>query len=223
MKRKLSISQLKVLSILALIFYLVLILSTFISGFDDFMLGYNEGSEKSKTYSEQTTNYVDIKPKNGFLSFPDTLINLNTNKPVSIQYNNTAIIKADKNIPADRKVRAYKILSGIVMFFVFVIIVLLPIYYVRIMISMKNGVVFVKENIRWVRIIGDLLIAYYVLNFIFDWSQYHINKVLFEFKDYAVQKSDTDLIWLLLGIIVLLFAEVLTKGTILKEEQDLTI
>lgn len=223
MKRKLPLSQLKVLSVLALIFYFVLILSSLLNGVDDFKLGFAEGSKSAKINSAPTTNFVKIKPKEGFLSFPDTLVNLKTNKTVSIKYDNVALIRADKTPEIEKTVKGYKILSGVTMFLIFVIIVLLPIYYVKIMISMKNGVVFVKENIRWVRFIGELLISYYVLNFIFDWSQFKVNTMLFEFSDYIIVKSSTDFIWLLLGIIVLLFAEVLSKGTILKEEQDLTI
>lgn len=223
MKSKLPISQLKVLSILALIFYFFMVLSTFLGGIDDFKIGYAEGSENAKTKSGKMSYYVCIKSKNGVLNFPDTLTNQKTNLPVSLKYNDVALIKADKNIVLDKVITKFQILSGVMMFLIFALVVLFPFYFVKIMMSMKNGVVFVKQNIRWVRKIGELLLMYYAFNFIFDWSQYKINATLFEFKDYLVVKASTDTIWLLLGIIVLLFAEVLSKGTILKEEQDLTI
>ena len=46
---------------------------------------------------------------------------------------------------------------------------------------------------------------------------------MFDFADYTIQREPTDLIWLLLGIVVLLFAEILSKGSKIQEEQDLTI
>lgn len=223
MKKKLPISQLRVLSILALIFYFVMVLSTFLSGVDDFKIGYDEGNKSAKLKSEEMTHYVCIKPKNGALNFPDTLINQKTNEQVSLKYNDVALIKANKNTKLNQTVTKFKVLSGVMMFLVLVLVILFPFYFVKIMISMKNGVVFINRNIRWVKRIGQLLLMYYVFNFIFDWSQYKINATLFQFNDYQVVKASTDIIWLLLGIVVLLFSEVLSKATILKEEQDLTI
>ena len=223
MKSGTSFSKIKILPILALVFYFFLVLSTFVSGIDDFQLGFAEGTENAKSASNKMTYYVSIKPRNGVLSFPDTVMNLKTNSAVSFKYDNVALIKADKNAVHDRLVIKYQVLSNIMMLLIFVLVILFPIYFVKIMFSMKNGVVFEKKNIRWVRRIGEFLLMYYLFNYIFDWSQYKINNTLFEFNEYVVEKASTDLIWLLLGIIVLLFAEILTKGTILKEEQDLTI
>ena len=50
-----------------------------------------------------------------------------------------------------------------------------------------------------------------------------MNIQVFEFRDYVIQFEQADLIWVLLGVVVLLFAEVLSRGSQLKEEQELTI
>ena len=223
MKNKPSFSKLKVLSILSLIFYFVLIVSTIVNESSDFMLCYNEGAINAKSNPAKTTYYVKIKPKNNTVNFSDTVLNLKTNQPALINCHETVLINTQDDNELIKKTAKYKVVSIIMVFLIFAVIVLLPVYFVKIMLSMKNEVVFVSQNIRWLRRIGELLIAYFFFYFIFDWTQYKINSALFELKDFAVVKDSTNLIWLLLGIVVLLFAEVLSKGSVLKEEQDLTI
>ena len=73
------------------------------------------------------------------------------------------------------------------------------------------------------RYIGVLLMLYYLVSFLQNWVVYSMNIQVFEFRDYVIQFEQADLIWVLLGVVVLLFAEVLSRGSQLKEEQELTI
>ena len=73
------------------------------------------------------------------------------------------------------------------------------------------------------RCIGVLLLLYYLVSFLQNWVVYSMNIQVFEFRDYVIQFEQADLIWVLLGVVVLLFAEVLSRGSQLKEEQELTI
>ena len=73
------------------------------------------------------------------------------------------------------------------------------------------------------RYIGVLLLLYYLVSFLQNWVVYSMNIQVFEFRDYVIQFEQADLIWVLLGVVVLLFAEVLSRGSQLKEEQELTI
>lgn len=223
MRNKSSFSKLKILSILSLIIYFFLIVSNFFNGMGDFMIGYSEGSHNARIDPSKTTYYISIEPKSSIINYSDSVVNLKTNQSALIKYHHTALIKVKNNPELDKKISKYKTLSVIMMFLILAPVVLLPIYFMKIMLSMKNEIVFVKQNIRWLRRIGQLLIAYYFFYFIFDWAQYKINSTLFEFKEIAVVKESTNLIWLLLGFVFLLTAEVLSKGSILKEEQDLTI
>ena len=86
-----------------------------------------------------------------------------------------------------------------------------------------HEVVFDKKNIRYLRKIAVLLIAYYIVDFITNYISYRMNVSLFDFIDYKILREPTDIIWLLLGVVLLLFAEILTKGSKIQEEQDLTI
>ena len=86
-----------------------------------------------------------------------------------------------------------------------------------------HEVVFDKKNIRYLRKIAVLLIAYYIVDFITNYISYRMNVSLFEFTNYKIMREPADMIWLLLGVVLLLFAEILTKGSKIQEEQDLTI
>ena len=86
-----------------------------------------------------------------------------------------------------------------------------------------HEVIFDKKNIRYLRKIAVLLIVYYIVDFITNYISYRMNVSLFDFTDYNILREPGDMIWLLLGIVLLLFAEILTKGSKIQEEQDLTI
>ena len=66
--------KLGVLTVLAIVIYIALILSSFFSGIDYFMLGFEEGSKKATSMKEdkiQTKNlttvyFLDLKAKPGF-------------------------------------------------------------------------------------------------------------------------------------------------------------
>ena len=53
--------RLGILSVLAIVIYIVLILSSFVSGVDDFMLGFEEGMKKASSMKEK--NISSEKPK----------------------------------------------------------------------------------------------------------------------------------------------------------------
>jgi hypothetical protein len=217
MKTNSAKTKLTTLSILASLAYCILILNSFTEGWDDFRLGYEEGKAlKLQTY------FVDLKAKESFSSFPDSITNLKTGENVKIRYDKTQVRAAV--IPCSGKsVNSYQIIEIFMSFVVIFIVIYIPVLFFKMMKTLRNEVVFDKKNITYMRKIGVLLLLYYVVSLITNYISYQKNVIIFDFADYKIQREPNDLIWLLLGLVVLLFAEILSKGSKIQEEQDLTI
>jgi len=217
MKTNSAKTKLTTLSILASLAYCILILNSFTEGWDDFRLGYEEGKAlKLQTY------FVDLKAKESFSSFPDSITNIKTGENVKIRYDKTQVRAAV--IPSSGKsVNSYQIIEIFMSFVVIFIVIYIPVLFFKMMKTLRNEVVFDKKNITYMRKIGVLLLLYYVVSLITNYISYQKNVIIFDFADYKIQREPNDLIWLLLGLVVLLFAEILSKGSKIQEEQDLTI
>jgi len=222
--------RLGILTVLAIIIYIALILSSFFSGIDDFMLGFEEGMKKGLTMKENkiqsknltTVYFLDLKAKPGFSTFPDSISNMKGNGKIAIRYDKA---QAHFDDFSEKGVNSsfYNILQIILSLLTLVIITMIPVLFIKLNVRLKKELVFDTTNIKNMRWIGLLLLLYYLVSFLQNWVVYSMNIQVFEFKDYIIQFEQADLIWVLLGVVVLLFAEVLSRGSKLKEEQDLTI
>jgi hypothetical protein len=215
--------KLMILSILATLTYCLVVSSSFIEGWDDLKLGFREGFESRHKGSEKKAVYfVSLKAKQGYYSFPDSITNLETNEKISIRYENSKV-KADFYPARGKSVFVYELIETMISFLLFFIVIYIPLLFFKLMNSLYHEVVFDNKNIKLLRKMGILLVAYYVFSFAFNHLYYLTNTTMFTFKNYAIQRESTDTIWILLGIVVLLFAEILSKGSKIQEEQDLTI
>lgn len=222
--------RLGILTVLAIIIYIILILSSFVSGVDDFMLGFEEGLKKASSMKEdnipgekpKTVYFLDLKAKRGFSTFPDSINNLKENKQTEIRYDKAQAYYIEFT-GAGTSVFFYQIVQILLALITLVIVTLIPVFFIRLNVRLKNEQVFDQTNIRFMRWIGSLLLLYYLVSLLGNWVVYSMNIHVFEFTDYTIQFEHPGIIWILLGVVVLLFAEVLSRGSRLKEEQDLTI
>ena len=231
MKLNMKSGKLGMLTVLAIVIYAVMILSSFISEIDDFLLGYEMGSGYGKNITDspkqksvmKTVYFIDLKAKESISTFPDSIQNLKGTVRLPIRFDKAQIL-ADAFSKEDKSaLRTMKLLEIPLSLLMLLIIVLIPVFFIKLNISLKKEVVFDKSNIKCMRWIGILLILYYFVMLTMSWIIYKTNLMMFEFADYKIQFKQADLIWVLLGVVVLLFAEVLSRGSKMKDEQDLTI
>ena len=217
MKTTTAKTKLTTLTILTSLAYCLLILSSFTDGWDDFKLGFEEGySLKVQTY------FVDLKEKESISTFPDSIKNLKTGTNINIRYDKAQIRAAI--IPVTEKsIESYQMIETLFSLIVLSIIICIPILFFKLMRSLIHEVVFDKINIRYMRLIALLLIVYFLIDLITGYVTYQMNVALFNFADYTIKREPANMIWLLLGCVLFLFAEILSKGSIIQEEQDLTI
>jgi len=217
MKTPTAKTKLTTLTILTSLAYCLLIMSSFTNGWDDFKLGFEEGySLKVQTY------FVDLKAKESISTFPDSIKNLKTGTNINIRYYKARIRAAVISV-TEKSIEIYQMLEIIISLIVMSIIICIPILFFKLMKSLIHEVVFDKTNIRYMRLIAVLLLVYYLIDLITNQVSYQMNVALFNFSEYTIQREPTNMIWFLLGCVLFLFAEILSKGSIIQEEQDLTI
>ncbi len=219
MKVNTAKTKLTLLSILAILAYCLLLLSSIIDGWDDFKLGFKEGF---KDTPKKEFYFVDMKAKQGFASFPDSITNIKTGDKVNIRYDK-AQLKATIVPIQGKSLFIYELIESLLALVIFFIGIYIPVLFFKLMSTLYFEVVFDKKNIRYIQKIGILLLLFYVVYFIFNYISYLVNISLFTFSNYTIQREPTDIVWILLGIVVLLFAEIVSKGSKIQEEQDLTI
>lgn len=219
MKVNTAKTKLTLLSILAILAYCLLLLSSIVDGWDDFKLGFKEGF---KDTPKKEFYFVDMKAKQGFASFPDSIINIKTGDKVNIRYDK-AQLKATIVPIQGKSLFIYELIESLLALVIFFIGIYIPVLFFKLMSTLYLEVVFDEKNIRYIQKIGILLLLFYVVYFIFNYISYLVNISLFNFSNYTIQREPTDIVWILLGIVVLLFAEIVSKGSKIQEEQDLTI
>lgn len=230
MKKIQKPKKLVLLSILAGLIYLFMMGSSLLSEWDDFQLGYWEGfdgasvvdSEDPLKCSLSEVFFFYVLPKKGVESFPDKISNLKNNSAINIRHSEFKASVPKKTITKGTTF-FYYFFSGLTPFLMMIICLIIPIQFYKVINSITKEVIFEKENIRRIRLIGISLILFYFLYFFYNFLNFKRNSQLFEFSDYTLKMDSVDAIWLMLGIVVLLIAEIISRGKALKEEQELTI
>ena len=218
MKTTTAKTKLTTLTILTSLAYCLLILSSFTDGWDDFKLGFEEGVKGLQVQ----TYFVDLKAKQSISTFPDSITNLKSGEYINIRYDKAQVRAVIKPL-SQKSIDKYQIIEIVFSLIVISIILCIPILFFKLMKSLIHEVIFDKINIRYMRVIALLLLVYYMVDLLTNYVSYQMNVALFNFADYTIQREPANMIWFLLGCALLLFAEILSKGSIIKEEQNLTI
>jgi len=222
--------KITILAILTGLTYAFLIFSSFVEGWDDFRRGWHEG-EKIAEYNKwgdvvrykpsETESYnFSVKPKR-FLSYPDSLVNLNTNHTIQTTYVEMLVLGPKSDSTGTPFV--YKILLFLLGSSILVALIRIPVHFYKLIGLIKNEIIFEMRSISLARWLGFELLFVYFAGMLGLYFEHKITSSFFSFSDYEIVMGKMDPIWLLLGIVSLLMAEVLSKAMAIKEEQELTI
>lgn len=215
--------RLSILILLVGLAYAFLVISSFADNLDDFKSGVYEGVNSADNQSSMVANrlyFLNLRPANGFTSFPDSLVNKEINKSIRVKFSSTIALASD-NLPTPAK--WYKAFLNMIELLLLINYIIIPIHFTRFMNLIDRNLFFENENIGLLRLLGIELLIVYFGNVLLNYMDYKINISIFSFSDYKIVMGYTDGIWLLFGIVVLLIAEILSKALALKEEQELTI
>jgi len=221
--------KISILTVLAGLIYAFMVVSSFWEGRDDMKRGFKDGWDDGNHYASKSSSsvtrnncyYLYLSPTKGFDNYPDSLLNMTSNKTVRICSSNIIVLAPDK-LPSTAS-KWYNALANLLVFTVFIIYLVIPFHFFRFMSLIKKNIFFEKENIRLLRWLGTELVNVYFGMVLYNFLNYKINASLFSFSEYSLMMDSMDGIWFLFGVVVLLIAEILSKALVLKEEQELTI
>ncbi|MBN1990543.1 MAG: DUF2975 domain-containing protein [Bacteroidales bacterium] len=219
-------NRIRILSTLAIIAYILFVATSFINGKEDFSLGYNQSRESIGTNDSQlfsnTLHYVSLKAKNGASHFPST-VNSNMNTYLHPAKHVNIKILRHKEVNSEINLTPYNTLEFICIIAMGILAVVLPIQFFLMIGDVKRNYIFSRSSAKTVRFMGAELVLLYAATYGVNYATYQTNCLLFDFSDYLVAKPHTDVLFLVLGIAVLIIAEVLQRGSEMKMENDLTV
>lgn len=230
MKVSLSKNSLAIFSILAGIVYLLLLVSEISEAWESGTQGFKEGMDYA--LREQNDNLennfnseaflLKLKAKDKDNYYPDSVLNKASN-----YYLPARIEKMDISY---RHPSSLPLWSVITMLFlmalalpVLVLLVFIPIEFYKLIFSLYKNNVFTKKNVNRIKKIGIFYIIIYVYLLAYDLYQYFLAKSVIDLEKYEIARPTLVSEILLIGLVALIFATVLNRAILMKEEQDLTI
>ena len=224
----LKTKKLTILALLVGLTYAFLIVNTFTSEWDDWQIAFNTkalGAEYNKWGDVIGHHPVEsycfpLKSKKGFTSFPDSLVNLVSHQTIKAKYNEVYVIA----YPSKTEISVGASILMTILSLIFIIVSIgIPIHFYKIISLIKRGFIFERKSIHLLRWLGLELLIIYIGGVLFLYLNHQIECSQFSFSEYEIVMKSMDPIWIFLGIVVFLIAEILSKALTIKEEQELTV
>lgn len=215
-------SRIKLLTTLSLVTYIFLVMSYFGSNIEDYKMGYQEGANAAHSNTGINTFYLKVTPKDNVLNFPFNLENKNTNEQVSFRPSLMKVHVTD-GIKKSKKVKTEETLILILSLSLLIIFFYIPFAIRELLKSLRNGNFFRYENQQNFRRTGKIFGVAFFITLAADIINYDINKTLFSFTEFNITREMPSFIWLICGLLFLIFAEVLRSGIAIKDENELTV
>ncbi|MCL2416566.1 MAG: DUF2975 domain-containing protein [Bacteroidales bacterium] len=222
--------RLKIVTIAVSLIFAVITYQTMRDMAEGFIDGFREGYEgarnEARGFPVTRTFHLSLKPEGGRFTFPTTtvpstsLLQLSMKKEIRKMCVQVTYVK--EQIPPKLRV-AENSFGFFIIFFVLYAIVIIPIQVFRIVRSITKNKIFDFTNIKRLRMVGYALLVIYIADLVMRYLEYKIASHVVHIEGYTLQMGSGNLTLVMLGFVVLMFAEVLKISVPLKEEQDLTV
>ncbi|MDR1706465.1 DUF2975 domain-containing protein [Dysgonomonas sp.] len=212
--------KIKIYCILLTIVYIVIIVNSAYQGSADFMEGFKNG--KDRNYTSEIYD-LNLEPKDGKYTFQEQIKNEKDNQYVSAEVR-SYLIKTNtsySSIPSGLKIIKLVCLVSIV----FLVLGLLfsPILFFSIIYSITKNRIITSSLVLRTRVLGWLLILFSIIDIIYTINNTMILSEIMKIENYEIVMGQPDYMMLVLGLVILILAEILKMSLKIKEEQDLTI
>jgi hypothetical protein len=232
MKKYINEKRIAIFTFLAVAAYCYMAFSSFAGGWDSFKLGYwmeanREIADKSIMADEslktpKSVHWVSLKPAGGYQDFSGAIRNDKDGSLLDARFTGVLVALSDDYDPPG-KVVLYKFIDGTLHLILFIILIVLPVRFTRLMLSIKKGAIFNRKNVNRIRSIGIMAILIYIHSIAHLNLNLRINQILFDIPDYIISRPLANASLLVVGTAVLVIAEILSKGLDIKTELELTI
>jgi hypothetical protein len=210
--------RVSVLSTLAILAYVFMIVAFFATNHQSFLLGFYSAKADRPIHE---VRYVNVQAP-GYDVFPEPILDQKSGITLSKRSRKLEILLPPGfQYPAEAK----SLLTGmttvrIIMFFIPFI---LPFLFAGVIVAIKEDDIFHYKAIKYTRWIGILLIVWHLGSQVQSYLNFRIDQLILQFSDYQFTWSLGDATLLVVGLSVLLLAEVFSGAMKIKEEQQLTI
>lgn len=212
--------KIKIYCILLTVVYVVIIVNSAYQGRADFMEGFKQGVNKdfsSEVYS------LNLEPKDGKYTFPEQLKNEKNNLYISVEANKY-LIKTNTSydtVPSGLKI--IKLVSIVFIAFLAFSLLFSPILFFSIIYSITKNRIITSSLILRTKVLGWLLVLFSIIEIFYTINETMILQNIINVENYEIVMGQPDYMMLVLGLVILILAEILKMSLKIKEEQDLTI
>lgn len=219
-------TKLNILCILIFVAIGASIVETAYGHLGEFLRGVRDGMEMSlgmavpeaSSEEEKQLFFIALEPTN-YEVCTDSVYNVKTGEWMSAQLNNIVVDVDESSSPWWR--------LAILMVGVMIVtaaVMLQIIVFCQLIYTINKSIIFEWQNVFKLRLIGWAMLAYFLTNALCTYVDYVATTSIIDIPNY---KIITDGMWdfyqLILGLGILLVAEIFAVGLRLREEQELTI
>lgn len=219
-------TKLKIICILLGVGYLAILGTGIVLNFKENLVSFNEGGEAARMMNENEPKiewlYINLQPKD-YKAYTELVFNKKTGK---IEKGEIRHLKLKIENPPKIPTWITVMYVFFMMFLIFYVIVIIwiPVLLFKFIFSFLKKGIFDEKNILRLTWMGWGLIIVFLFEFLGELIHYLQCKALVELNDYNISFSFGGFyLYLMFGLVILLFAEVLKISVKMKEEVDLTV
>lgn len=218
--------KVKFYSVILAIIYVSVFSYSLYEGVIGFIAGFKLGMTESASSADRSTPYVlsvKVRGLDNIVSFPDELQDIVSGDIIKTESTELAV-KLKSTILDNQPF--LKILSGIrvlALFSTIILTIIIPFYFFSIVKLVTKDQIIDMKVIKKIRITGWLLVGIFTMSFMYTTVGYYIANTIIHLKHYKIIMDYSNYMSLILGVVILLLAEILHISLKMKEEQDLTI
>lgn len=166
---------------------------------------------------------IEMIPNNGVF-FTDSVKDLKSGMFIPLNHAKVEVIGFEEK-PIPLTTVLIKIVVGLFAILAMPFILVLPVLFVKLMMSVYKDEIFTVKNIKRLNYIGYIYIITSLVAVIIAYGAYLEQRAIVSLQDFHVTPPHLPGIFpmILIGIISLIIAKVIQKALIMKEEQELTI
>lgn len=212
--------KIKIYCILLTIVYIAVIVNNAYQGSADFIEGFKKGSNKDFT---SEIYYLNLEPKEGKYAFHEQIKNEKNNQYVSAEVNKYYIKTNTSYDSMPLELRGIKLTCFVFMVILSFGLLFSPVLFFSIIYSITKNSIITSSLILRTRVLGWLLLLFSIIDILYTINETIILRSIMEIENYQIVMGQPDYMMLVLGLVILILAEILKMSLKIKEEQDLTI
>lgn len=212
--------KIKVYCILLTIVYIVIIANSMYQGSADFQEGLKQSTQKQHFPMHL---YMNVEPIDGKYSFPDKVENIKDGKVLPASASQYIVDYGDTNTSISMGFKIVRLICIVLTAVLAFGLLFSPLLFFSIIYSISKNRIITKSLILRSRALGWLIVIFSIVDIIYVVNETLISKSLIELNNYNIVMGHPEYIMLILGLVILILAEILKVSLKIKEEQDLTI